>query len=94
MRKLAVALAAVSALAFSAPAFAGAGHEVGARPMHSHVKVVRTGRQATVKKVVVKRSRWHRHEGWRAHRAGVTRKVVVKKRPNGTTVVKKTITRR
>jgi hypothetical protein len=91
MRKLALALAAVSALALSVPAFVTGAAAEGAR---ADVKVVKTVRhRGVVKKVVVKRDRaWHRHHGWRAHRHGSTRTVIVK-RPNGTVVKKKIIHR-
>lgn len=93
MRKLALALAAVSAMALSVPAFvSGAAAE--SRPaVSAATKVVKTVRHRGVtKKVVVKRDRWHRHNGWRAHRHGSSRTVIVK-RPNGTVVKKKIIHR-
>ena len=106
MRKLALLLAAASAVAFTAPTFAteaSAGEFHAARP---HVKVVKTTKRGVVKKVVVRRDRrvvMHRSHHplhWRSRTVVIkkrpvvrSRTVIIKKRPVGTVVKKKIIHR-
>jgi hypothetical protein len=91
MRKLALATAAAAALAFSAPAFAQntpAPERIQLAQADVKVKI-KSGenRHVVRKKVVVRHDRGH-HYGWR-HRDARSKTVIVKKRGNGTTVIKK-----
>lgn len=87
MRKLALALVALSTLAFAAPSFVGSADAAsGMKVARADVVKVSHRRGHVVKKVVVRRG--HGHHGWRAHRH--PRKVVVIKRHrphHGRTVV-------
>jgi hypothetical protein len=91
MRKFALALAAAAAFGFTAPAFA-TDNAAGSRRMqlaHADVKAkVGGGERRHVKKVVIKRDRGM-HRGWAHSRHyGASKKVVIKKHGNGTTVKK------
>jgi hypothetical protein len=91
MRKLALALAAATALVFTAPSFvtpasaAPAGDQIEMSGARKKVTVIKS-RRGVVKKTVIKRG-----AGW--HRGHARKRVVIKKRPGGT-VVKKTVIRR
>jgi hypothetical protein len=103
MRKLALALAAATALVLSAPSFvtpasaAPAGDQIELSAARKKVTVIKS-RRGVVKKTVIKRGAgWNRRHamkrgaGW--NRRHATKRVVIKKRPGGT-VVKKTVIRR
>ena len=85
MKKLALALVAAATLGLALPVFS-AGAE--AATTVTRTKTVKTGHGPAVKKVVVRRG-----HGWHGRRHVATRKVVVKRRANGT-VVRKTVVRR
>lgn len=98
MKTLALAMAAAATLAFTAPTFAASaapdriqlaqadvtvrvgGERHGDRHMRRMHREVRMHRD------------YGRHEGWRhRHHDGMRRTVIIKKRGNGTTVIKKRI---
>ena len=92
MRRLALALAAAAALALTAPSFVSdVSAAQGLKVAQADVKVKVGGPRRSVKKVVVRRDRGY-HRGWQG-RSGVTKKVIIKKRPGGTVVKKKIIRR-
>ena len=94
MRKFALAMAAVAAVAFTAPAFAQTA-PAPQRMAQADVKVkVKSGERGHMRKKVVVRHDRGLHRGWSHSRHyGANKKVVVvKKKGPGKTVIKKKIT--
>jgi predicted lysophospholipase L1 biosynthesis ABC-type transport system permease subunit len=91
MKKLALALAAVAALGFTAPSFvsdASAAQGMKIAAADTVVKVKRGHGRGHVTKVVTRRDHGMRHRGWAHSRhQGATKKVIIKHR-NGRTVKK------
>jgi hypothetical protein len=96
MRKFALATAAAAALLFTAPSFTGvtAPAEAATTVVKKKVVVKHGDRDHMRKKVVVRHGDRGLHRGWSHSRHyGANKKVVViKKKGNGNTVVKKKIT--
>ena len=95
MRKFALATAAIAALALSVPAFTApaAAQDVKVRinsgERHHDGMRHRDGMRRHDSRQVVIHSDRGRHEGWRHRNSGMNKTVIIKKRGNGTTVIKK-----
>jgi hypothetical protein len=85
MRKLALALAAAAAVAFTAPIFAATDASAGQGVQRAATDISSGQRHRHAKKVIIRRDRgWHRghhRHGWRhGHRHGGNKVVIIKKR--------------
>ena len=100
MKKFALATAAAAALMFAAPSFTGlSATPAEAQTVVKKKVVIKHGdrgrhegwRHRNAKSVVIHRDRG-RHEGWRHSRHhGASKTVIIKKKGNGNTVIKKKI---
>ena len=93
MRKFALATAAAAALLFTAPSFTGVTTPAEAQTVVKKKVVVKHGDRGHMrKKVVVRHGDRGRHHGWRHSNHGGKKVVIIKKKGNGNTVIKKKIT--
>jgi hypothetical protein len=98
MKTLALAMAAAATLAFTAPTFAASAAPDRIQLAQADVNVRIGGgdrhherREHRMHREVRMHHDYGRHEGWHHRHSGMKKTVVIKKRGNGTTIVKKKI---